>query len=180
MKNSDMDTFKNKIFSRTFSDDELERILIETVKNFAKELKKRVQGTVGKSSTEWVALEDIDKTVEEQCKLFKIVHYHDIFEFSQIMSDEMLKALGLDKYEPSRERKAVLEYIQNLAVRFEKVQNEEMKLREEIYNNSKGPVLIPSSKSLINIWRMTDAFMNYTTSLGFTPEQIWAKTNGGK
>lgn len=49
------------------------------------------------------------------------------------------------------ERQAVLEYIQNLAVRFEKVQNEEMRLREEIYNNSTGPVLIPSSKSLINI-----------------------------
>lgn len=78
------------------------------------------------------------------------------------------------------DRKAVLEYIQNLAVRFEKVQNEEMKLREEIYNNSRGPVLIPSSKTLINIWRMTDAFMNYTTSLGFTPEQIWAKANGEK
>lgn len=27
---------------------------------------------------------------------------------------------------------------------------------------------------------MTDAFVTYTTSLGFTPEQIWAKANGEK
>lgn len=182
MKNSDISTFKNKIFSRTFSDDELERILSETVKKFAKELKKKTQGTVGKSGAEWVTTEDIDKTVEEQCKLFKIVHYHDIFESSQIMSDEMLKALGLDRFEPTRESKAVLDFIQILAVGFKKVSDKNRKRREDIRNNP--DMSIREQISASGEWRgiadMNAAFMDYAESLGFSEKQIWAKTNGGK
>lgn len=79
------------------------------------------------------------------------------------------------------EKRAVLEFIQNLAVELKKVSDKNRKRREDIHNNPDIPIReqISASGEWRGIADMNGAFMDYAESLGFTDKQIWAKINTG-
>lgn len=80
------------------------------------------------------------------------------------------------------EKRAVLDFIQNLAVELKKVSDKNRKRREDIHNNPDMPIReqISASGEWWGISNMNAAFMDYAESLGFTDKQIWAKINEGK
>lgn len=80
------------------------------------------------------------------------------------------------------EKRAVLDFIQNLAVELKKVSDKNRKRREDIRNNPDMPIreYISASGECQGITDMNAAFMDYAESLGFSEQKIWAKINGDK